>query len=377
MGRPFRVTKKTCQFIAIALSNAFALANQAKANFTLEAAPNALPPRAELTLSRHDVDQRSTSRILTTSTEADGSLTLEVAEDAGIFVVKINGEYELTLAAAADETIELSLDGGSLKTSGSPGTRILQDYETLRKKSLARLVYPIRSDIKEAKLRQAPTQKIVELTQAEVDAYQRHTRELNDFVLENAGDTMALYGCSLRLNGDYRGDEIEEQVEAFSKKHGDIAATRSLAARIQIYKQVALGSFAPDLLAQNLSGEIEKLSDYRGRYLLVDFWASWCPPCRLENQHYAKLRGQTQSDRFNIFAVNLDTNPKAWERAVARDKADWIHVSDLQGWTSPLAATYGVNALPSSFLLDPEGRILAKDLRGPALDAKLKELGLY
>ncbi len=371
------MTKKTLQLLAIALSSAFALASQAKANFTLEAEPNALPPSAELTLSRHDVDQRSTSRILSTSIQADGSLALEIAEDAGIFVVKINDSFELTLAAAANESIELSLDGTSLKARGSPGTVILQNYETFRKESLARLVYPIRSDIKDAKLRQAPTLEIVELTQAEVDAYQRHTRELNDFVLENAGDTMALYGSSLRLNGDYRIDEIENRIEAFSKKHGNIAATRSLAARIQTYKQVALGNIAPELAAKNLAGESEKLSDYRGRYLLVDFWASWCPPCRLENQHYVKLRGKTESDRFNIFAVNLDTNQKAWERAVTRDQADWIHISDLQGWTSPLAAHYGVNALPSSFLIDPEGRIIAKDLRGNALDAKLKELGLY
>lgn len=368
-----RINRKSVLAALIAFA---ALASSARADFQFVAAPSALPPSATVTLARHDVDQRATRQVLSAQTEADGSFSLQSTEEAGIFVLTVETAPKLTLAVADGETVELALEQGNLQAKGSPGTEILQAYESFRKESLARLVYPTRNDIRNAKSRNATEQEIEKLTQAEVDAYQEHLKELNDFVIQNAGPTMALYGSSLRLDGDYRLHELAKLVDSFAQRHGDIEATRSLKNRIQIARNVALGSLAPELAATNLAGENASLSQHRGRYVLVDFWASWCPPCRLENKHYAQLVQQADSDRFTIFAVNLDTNEKAWSRAVARDQADWIHVSDLQGWTSPLAAKYGVSALPASFLLDPDGRIIAKNLRGHTLDQKLSELGL-
>lgn len=368
--------RKTHQLFIALILGIIANGTATYAKFTVTAEANTLPANAAVTLAKHDIDQRSSKQILVSTTEADGSLSLILQEEPGIYILKIDGQHEKTLAIAHDETVTLVASDSTLNVLGSPGTTILASYEVFRKESLKRLVYPTRANIKTAKLQKASPEEIVRLTQAEVDAYQAHLIELNDFVIENAGDTMALYGSSLRLHGDYRLPEIRTLADSFTAKHGNIAASRSLQQRIQTSMLVAIGSLAPEISAPNLSGTPEKLSDYRGRYVLVDFWASWCPPCRLENQHYAKLTTKTQGHQFTIFAVNLDTNQKAWSRAVARDNADWVHISDSRGWVSPLAATYGVNALPSSFLLDPDGRIIAKNLRGGSLDAKLRELGL-
>ncbi len=375
MSRPLRVTKKFDTFITLALGLFLSVATS-MADFSLKSGPAGLPADAEISIAKHDIDQRSSSRVLVSKTGPDGTLHLDLQEEAGVYIIKIDGRYEATLAIAANEQIKLSTSGSELIVQGSPGSSILKDYERLRKESLSRLVYPTRSSISAAKARGATEEEIVRLTQAEVDAYEAHTHELNDFIIENAKDSMAFYGSSLRLNGDYRIEELIALAQSFQEKHGDITASRSLNRRIQTALQTALGNPAPEISAPNLSGVTERVSDYRGRYVLVDFWASWCPPCRLENKHYAKLTSKTKEDQFTIFAVNLDTKERSWSRAVTRDKADWVTVSDLRGWTSPLAATYGVNALPSSFLLDPEGRIIAKNLRGLALDAKLQELGL-
>ena len=352
------------------------LSSPARAAFDVRAAPQVLSPGAEVTLARHDIDKRTTETVLTAEADADGSLSLSVDQEPGIFLIKLGDSGELSLAVEAGETVQIKHHEGRLTTAGSAGTQTLAAYETFRKESLARLVYPPRRAIKAAKTRGAPESEIAALTEAEVEGYAAHLKELNDFVIEQAGSSMALYGASLRLDGDYRTGELQNLVEAFAKRHGDIAATQSLETRMRTALRVALGQVAPELTAQNLEGQTESLSDHRGKYILVDFWASWCPPCRLENKHYSDLLAKTGNDRFDLFAVNLDTNEKAWRRAVGRDQANWTQVSDLKGWGSPLADLYGVAALPASFLLDVEGRIIAKDLRGAALDAKLAELGI-
>ena len=124
----------------------------------------------------------------------------------------------------------------------------------------------------------------------------------------------------------------------------------------------------------NGDGTVMKLSDLRGKIVLIDFWASWCGPCRRENPHVVNLYAKYHDKGFEVFSVSLDNNPTRWKEAIQKDKLTWpYHVSDLKGWKSEAAALYGVNSIPSTFLIDQEGRIIAKGLRGEQLDQMLQK----
>lgn len=134
------------------------------------------------------------------------------------------------------------------------------------------------------------------------------------------------------------------------------------------------GAAAPDLAGQTPSGTQLKLADLRGKVVLVDFWASWCRPCRMENPNVKKAYAKYSGKGFEILGVSLDNTKDKWVQAIEQDGLPWKHISDLRGWQSEHARLYGVNSIPATFLLDKEGKIIAKNLRGPALEAKLAEI---
>jgi len=141
-------------------------------------------------------------------------------------------------------------------------------------------------------------------------------------------------------------------------------------------KAVALGATAPEFAEVDTAGKTVNLSSFRGKYVLIDFWASWCGPCRMENPNVVKAFNHYKGQKFTIVGVSLD-RPGAkekWLKAIHNDGLAWTQVSDLKFWDSKTAALYAVRAIPQNFLLDPDGKIIAKNLRGEDLENKLAEL---
>jgi thiol-disulfide isomerase/thioredoxin len=345
--------------------------------FTISGNFPELAPGTKLTLLRQDLDTRNQISEGELVIRADHTFTSTFGGEAGLFNLELPGGGILPLAIADGQELQITRNSNSatgFTVTGSPDTDILHAYEAFRKDSLVRLVYPPRARLNAATDAGIPAEQLAPLAQAEVDGYNAHKRELNDFTIEKAGTSIALYATSLRWDSDYRLAELQDLVSAFAEKYPHLAITRSMQERIRLFTLTAIGAMGAPLSGKDLDGTAYSLQDFRGRVVLVDFWASWCVPCRVENRHYPELLEKYSGNGFSVFGVNLDDSRSAWARASQQDGVTWPQISDLMGLKSPMAQDYNVTALPVSFLLDEEGRILARNLRGDKLTKKLEEL---
>lgn len=297
----------------------------------------------------------------------------------GIFQMDFFGKQVVNLMVD-HSTMEVNVDGndpqGAVEIKGSPDhdlySRVMKMNQSIQEAPELKAI--------EAKFQTAASANdAVRVQQLRSDYMKEYEKQQGKIVevLKQAPASLALYNLLQNANlidKDKNFDLITSSLSKFQKNWPTYNYTRDLEELVRKMKVTAIGQMAPEIALPNPDGQVVKLSSLRGKYVLIDFWAKWCGPCRGENPNVVRAYHKFKNKGFEVYSVSLDKNKADWLQAIKEDGLVWTHVSDLKYFDCAAAKEYNVNAIPFSILLDKNGVIVAKNLRGPALDQKLTEV---
>lgn len=330
---------------------------------------------------------------LLTDDQGRFSFSHEIGQ-AGFYIFRINAQNFFTLVVEPGESISISGDAealnNTLQVEGSPGSRklaalnhsLLQSYQQVD--SLAE-VYQQNIDRPDLEaFRQ-------QLDLAYTRIFESQQQYVKDFIRDNPHSLVSIialykyFGNRLLLNEREHFEYFEDLSQSLLIAYPDNHHVMDLKRRVNEYRRdevqrqvteanLAPGNPAPDIVLPDPEGNMIPLSSLRGKVVLVDFWAAWCPPCRKVNEHLRELYQKYQHQGFEIYGISLDRTREQWVAGIQEDQIEWIQVSDLRFWSSPVIGLYNVEGVPYSVLIDQDGNIVAKGLGVDELEEILGDM---
>lgn len=297
-----------------------------------------------------------------------------ISPDFDFFTISA-AEKAYSIIARNGDDIEFKADYanevGEFHVSGSENADKLKEFNAISTK-YSKIFRSFQQEFEEKvgrdpSLKDSLEQVIFPKFNENVDAFSKETIA---FAEKNKDNLAGFYAIG-SLNQDKYETVLLKYAEDIKNKFPGSPAVQSFINRMDKLRALSVGHVAPDFEMPSVEGKNVKLSDFRGQYVLVDFWASWCAPCREENPNLVKQYHAFKDKGFTIFGVSLDRDRNEWLDAIKADKLAWTHVSELKQWDSNVVKQYSIEGIPTSYLLDKEGRIIAKNLRGSDLEAFL------
>jgi thiol-disulfide isomerase/thioredoxin len=305
----------------------------------------------------------------------DGKFTLTIGlKEPEIYDLGVDNASLVQVLAKPGDNIQLTIGKDGIQVTGSKETQYLIEYETNRK--LVFNKYLKRTYDSSAVAVKSGDGERIEYWNAEHEkASVNYKAELAQWVEQPFFiNSLAAVHHSIRWNPETDTVLMNQMVSIFQQKYPNYDLTRQLVNKVNATKRIAIGAIAPGFVSTDTAGKKVDLKGYRGKYTLVEFWASWCAPCREESPTLVRLYNEYKDKGFTILSVSIDKNTTQWKNAIRKDGYTWGNVCDLNGYGGPTAALYTVTAIPNSFLLDKDGRIIGKNFRGKVLESKLAEI---
>tara|TARA_R110001583_G_C5567977_1_gene401775 strand:+ start:109 stop:1101 length:993 start_codon:yes stop_codon:yes gene_type:complete len=232
-----------------------------------------------------------------------------------------------------------------------------------------------KTDFRNAKITGSESENLSFSLHQKIDTLPRNERQKAEMEFVKNNQNSIVSASMLSLYSTTWGKETTKELyEQFSEENKNSKFGEEITKYIELNKEPKIGEQFADFESENQNGELKKLSNLKGKVVLLEFWASWCGPCRQENPNLVKTYEKFNPKGFEIFAVSLDEDKESWLKAIEKDSLNWEHVSDLKGQRNEASLIYGINGIPDNFLIAENGEIIGRNLRGEKLNQKLKEI---